>query len=89
MVKHNLQKITIIYWPPILDNNSVSRFKSLSYYRHLAASPSFGGQVAGAGGTPHIVWKAGKKFKKSRKLDVLDLYEIDKGGPYAPFYQKL
>ena len=33
---------------------------------------------------PHIVRKAGKKFKKSRKLDVLDLYEIDKGGPYAP-----
>ena len=26
---------------------SVCRFKSLWYYRHLAASPSFGGQVAG------------------------------------------
>ena len=24
---------------------SVCRFKSLSYYRHLAASPSFGGQL--------------------------------------------
>ena len=32
----------------------------------------------------HIVRKAGKKFKKSRKFDVLDLYEIDMGGPYAP-----
>ena len=46
--------------------------------------------IGGASGPPaHIVRKAGKKFKKSRKLDVLDLYEIDKGGPYAPFYQKL
>ena len=51
---------------------------------HLVASPSFGGQIAGAGGTPHIVRKAGKKFKKSRKFNVLDLYEIDMGGPYAP-----
>ena len=34
--------------------------------------------------TPHIVRKAGKKFKKSRKFNVLDLYEIDMGGPYAP-----
>ena len=33
---------------------------------------------------PHIVRKAGKKFKKSRKFNVLDLYEIDMGGPYAP-----
>ena len=33
---------------------SVCRFKSLSYYRHLAASPSFGGQIAGAGGTPRL-----------------------------------
>ena len=32
----------------------------------------------------HIVRKAGKKFKKSRKFNVLDLYEIDMGGPYAP-----
>ena len=28
--------------------STVCRFKSLSYYRHLAASPSFGGQLAGA-----------------------------------------
>ena len=28
--------------------DSVCRFKSLSYYRHLAASPSFGGQLAEA-----------------------------------------
>ena len=34
--------------------------------------------------TTHIVRKAGKKFKKSRKFNVLDLYEIDMGGPYAP-----
>ena len=34
--------------------------------------------------TTHIVRKAGKKFKKSQKLDVLDLYEIDMGGPFAP-----
>ena len=31
--------------------NSVCRFKSQPYYRHLAASPSFGGQIAGAKST--------------------------------------
>ena len=30
-----------------VEQTSDCRFMSLSYYRHLAASPSFGGQVAG------------------------------------------
>ena len=33
---------------------SVCRFKSLSYYRHLTTTPSFGAQIAGAGGTPRL-----------------------------------
>jgi hypothetical protein len=32
----------------LLINAFKVRFKSLSYYRHLAASPSFGGQLAEA-----------------------------------------
>ena len=32
---------------------------------------------------PHIVRKAGKRFKKSQKFDVMDLIENYMGGPYA------
>ena len=32
---------------------------------------------------PHIVRKAGKRFKKRQKFDVMDFIEIDVGGPYA------
>ena len=36
------------YMPFSFVLSSVCRFKSLSYYRHLAASPLFGGQIAEA-----------------------------------------
>ena len=32
----------------------------------------------------YIVRKAGKRFKKSQKFNVMDLIENDMGGPYAP-----
>jgi hypothetical protein len=38
-----------IYSAPVSVDLRVSHI-----YRHLAASPSFGGQIAGAGGTPRL-----------------------------------
>ena len=42
---------------------SVCRFKSLSYYHHLAASPSFGGQISGAGGKPRLSYLVLKQWR--------------------------
>ena len=53
----------------------LTEFPTLSYWDHW---------VLLRAAAPHIVRKAGKKFKKCRKFNVLDLYEIDMGGPYAP-----
>jgi hypothetical protein len=33
-------------------------FRVSRIYRHLAASPSFGGEIAGAGGTPRLSYLA-------------------------------
>ena len=42
---------SLLTWPVSVDLR-VSRI-----YRHLVASPSFGGQIAGAGGTPRLSYR--------------------------------
>ena len=45
-------------------NSRVSRI-----LRHLAASPSFGGQIAGAGGTPRLSYLPSKRWRSEMPLD--------------------
>ena len=50
-----------------------------------AAAAAVGQRGVGIAAAAHIVRKAGKRFKKSQKFDVMDFIEIDMGGPYASF----
>ena len=49
MRNNNATELNFHWWNPVSVDIRVKRI-----YRHLTATPSFGGQTAGAGGTPRL-----------------------------------